>query len=337
APTVALAAVAVVTIDALLTLVATIGHAFLPVVIERNQYTGNMIGVATTFWLASIAAIVVVWVRKPHSVLDVWLIVVMCAWIFDVALVAVLNAGRFDLGFYVGRIYGLLAASFVLCVMLIETGGLYARAARSFELDRLERERRLNEGQAELIHLARVSEPGQMTSTLAHEGNPPPAGLSNSIHGSQGLIEKGDSAKASAALDLACEQADRAGDIIKRLRAFAKKTKTVRQVEDLAVLIEEVLELALLSPEGQRVTVSTRFDPRAAYAYIDKVQIQQVLLNLARNAAEAMAKTPSRELSVTTSAVGDGLVEIAVADTGPGLAPEVREKLFQPFVTTKSA
>jgi signal transduction histidine kinase len=336
ASTIALVIAGIVVIVAALTLLATKGHALLPAVMDRNNYTSAEILVATMTWMTSLAAVIVVWWRRPHSVLDLWLMVVMCAWIFDVALSAVLNHGRFDLGFYAGRIYGLAAASFVLCVMLVETGALYARAARAFEQDRLERERRLNEVQAELIHLARVSELGQMTSALAHEVNQPLAALASYLRASQRLIEQGDVIKASAALEFASEQAERAGQIIMRLRSFVKKSATARQVEDLSSVVEEVLELALISPEGKRTSASARLDPDAASAYIDKIQIQQVLLNLARNAVEAMARSARRELRITTARCDESLIAIAVADTGPGLASEVREKLFQPFVTTKA-
>lgn len=113
-------------------LLPTAGHELLPPIMRGNNYTPAMFGVVTAVWALSVAALAVLWLRKPHSVLDLWLMVVMCAWIFDIALAAVLNAGRFDLGFYAGRIYGLLAATFVLVVLLLETGLLYAQLARLF-------------------------------------------------------------------------------------------------------------------------------------------------------------------------------------------------------------
>jgi PAS domain S-box-containing protein len=119
-----------------LTLLATVGHDSLPAIMRGNNYTGVMIGVVSAVWALSLAALAVLWLRRPHSVLDVWLMVVMCAWLFDIALAAVLNGGRFDLGFYAGRIYGLAAASFVLVVLLIETGALYAELERSLEVER---------------------------------------------------------------------------------------------------------------------------------------------------------------------------------------------------------
>jgi PAS domain S-box-containing protein len=128
-----------------LTLLVTTGQALLPPIMDGSHYTPLMIGVVSTVWLLSLAALVALWMRRPHSVLDLWLMVVMCAWLFDVALSAVLNAGRFDLGFYAGRIYGLMAASFVLLVLLLETRALYARLARSLEAERSAAESRAQE------------------------------------------------------------------------------------------------------------------------------------------------------------------------------------------------
>jgi signal transduction histidine kinase len=335
-PAIAVAVAAVIGLVAGLTLVATAGHAWLPIVSVSDHHTAATNVAVTVISILCLIALTAVWRRRPHSVLDLWLMVLICAWQFDVALSVMLNAERFDFGFYAGRIYGLSAASFVLIVMLIETGALYARAARSFEIDRLERERELNEVQSELIHLARLNELGQMISALAHEVSQPLAALGNYLRATQRLIEQGDSIKACAAIDVATEQVHRADQIISNLRAFAKRGKTARQAERLAAVIEEVLELALLSPEGRRMAVTIRIDPQATYADIDKIQIQQVLLNMIRNAAEAMATCPRSELLITTSRAEEGLIEISILDTGPGLAGAVLEKLFQPFVTTKA-
>jgi CheY-like chemotaxis protein/signal transduction histidine kinase len=110
-----------------LAFLATAGHVLLPAIMQGNRYTAAMIAVISTVWLLSFMALAALWRQRPHTLLDLWLMVVMCAWVFDVGLSAVLNGGRFDLGFYAGRIYGLLAASFVLVVMLLETAQLYAR------------------------------------------------------------------------------------------------------------------------------------------------------------------------------------------------------------------
>ena len=110
---------------------AAAGEALLPAVMQGNRYTPAMIFVVSTVWLLTLAALVVLWRRKPYTVLHLWVMVVLCAWLFDVGLAAVFNAGRFDLGFYAGRIYGLAAASFVLLVLLIENAALHASLARS--------------------------------------------------------------------------------------------------------------------------------------------------------------------------------------------------------------
>jgi PAS domain S-box-containing protein len=149
--------VSVVVAVVALTAFATIGHAFLPGIMRDNNYTPVMIFVVSTVWMLSAVAVVALWVRRPHTVLDLWLLVVMCAWILDLALSAVLNAGRFDLGFYVGRIYGLLAATFVLLVLLIETVALYARLARLLATEQrdrrheMEKRRRIFEMSLDLI------------------------------------------------------------------------------------------------------------------------------------------------------------------------------------------
>jgi Membrane-associated sensor, integral membrane domain/GAF domain len=111
------------------TLLATAGQSALPEIMQGNRYTPAMVLVVSTVWILSVVALLVLWRKRPRTVLDVWLMVVMLAWIFDIALSAVLNAGRFDLGFYAGRIYGLAASSLVLLVLLIENGRLHRRLA----------------------------------------------------------------------------------------------------------------------------------------------------------------------------------------------------------------
>ena len=105
-------------------------HDLLPILLSEGRYTPTMIGVVTTVWLLSLAGVFVLWLRRPHSLIDVWLMVVLCAWLFDIALSAIVNVARFDLGFYAGRIYGLFAASFVLAVLLFDNVALQAQLSR---------------------------------------------------------------------------------------------------------------------------------------------------------------------------------------------------------------
>ena len=320
-------AVAVVAIVGLLTALAS--QAMLPAIMAGTAFTWTQVVAIWTVWTLSLVALVVLWLRKPQSVLDVWLMVVMCAWLLAVALSGMLNARRFDLGFYAGRVYGLMAASFVLLVLLLETAALYARLAR-------EREERLKQVQSELIHVSRVNEMGLMVWTLAHELNQPLGAIGNYINASLMLVERGDPAKLRTALQRAGEQTTRAGQIIQRLRSFVKKGETERRVEAVRETIEEAQMLALLDAQQRGVSVRVEVAPDVPAALIDKVQIQQVLLNLIRNAVEVMAESARREIAIVAVAAAADTIEVRVADTGPGLAPEARERLFQPFTTTKA-
>jgi diguanylate cyclase (GGDEF)-like protein len=118
------------------TLLTTMGHDVLPAIMQGNRDAPAKIIVATASWTSSLIALAVLWRRRPHSLLDLWLMVVMCAWIFDIALASVLNAGRFDVGWYAGRIYGLLATSFILMVLLYENSMLYAALIQAHASDR---------------------------------------------------------------------------------------------------------------------------------------------------------------------------------------------------------
>jgi C4-dicarboxylate-specific signal transduction histidine kinase len=198
---------------------------------------------------------------------------------------------------------------------------------------RLNRDRRVSELQAELVHLSRLTELGQMVSALAHEVNQPLTAMTNYLGVVRRLIAAGNQQGVQQAIQRIAEQADRARQIIQRLRDQVTKREAVRRVESLSETIEEASSLALLGV-SQGLKLEIRVDHDAAEAVIDKVQIQQVLLNLMRNAAEAMDGSARRELSVSTTRAGR-MVEISVSDTGHGLAESVRARLFEPFVTTK--
>jgi PAS domain S-box-containing protein len=124
---------AVISVIIALVWIVTNRHHWLPTLLSEGRYTSLMIGVVSVVWCLSLAALLVLWFRRPHSVIDVWLMVVQCAWLFDIALSAIVNVARFDLGFYVGRIYGLFAASFVLGVLLFDNVALLAQLSRLLE------------------------------------------------------------------------------------------------------------------------------------------------------------------------------------------------------------
>src|SRR5262245_36909599 len=204
--------------------------------------------------------------------------------------------------------------------------------------ERQQTEARLQELQSELVHISRLTAMGEMASALAHELNQPLTAIANYLKGSQRLLadEPGDRpAMLRDALDKAADQAMRAGQIIRRLRDFVARGEAERRVESAKKLAEEAGALALVGVKDQGVRVRFQFDPTVDLVLADKVQIQQVLLNLIRNAVDAMEGCPRRELVISTMAADDGMISITVADTGTGVAPEMASQLFQPFITTK--
>lgn len=206
--------------------------------------------------------------------------------------------------------------------------------------ERQQTEARLQELQAELVHVSRLTAMGEMASALAHELNQPLSAISNYMKGSRRLLENSKEEQASLvrdAMDKAAEQALRAGQIIRRLRDFVARGESERRVEDVRKLVEEASALALVGAKDKGVRVRFDFAPGLAFVLADKVQIQQVLLNLMRNAMEAMEGCDRRELVIATAALPDKMVEISVSDTGSGIAPEVSAHLFQPFVTSKAS
>jgi two-component system sensor kinase FixL len=199
-------------------------------------------------------------------------------------------------------------------------------------------ERRLEELQSEMARLSRLTAMGEMASTLAHEINQPLSAIANYLQGCGRLIkgvEHPDARKIQDALAETTNQTLRAGQIIRQLREFVARGETEKRPENVNKLIEETSALALVGAKEQGVKTIFHFDTRTGPVLVEKVQIQQVLLNLMRNAIEAMQGCPRKELVVETALLDHGMVEVRVADTGSGLAEEVVPRLFQPFVTTK--
>jgi two-component system, LuxR family, sensor kinase FixL len=200
-------------------------------------------------------------------------------------------------------------------------------------------ERRLQELQSELVQVSRLTAMGEMASTLAHELNQPLSAIANYMKGSRRLLQEETderSALLREALDKAAEQAMRAGQIIRRLREFVARGETEQKLESISKLVEEASALALVGAKEIGVRVRYKFDRRHDLVLADKVQIQQVLLNLIRNAIDAMMDTPRRELTVSVAPTDHQMIEISVADTGSGIPEEVASQLFQPFFTTKA-
>ncbi|MBI3512460.1 MAG: PAS domain S-box protein [Proteobacteria bacterium] len=198
-------------------------------------------------------------------------------------------------------------------------------------------ERRLHELQGELLHSSRLSTMGQMASALAHELNQPLTAVINYAQASRRLLGAGAGEdKLSPIIDKMVGQANRAGQIIRRLRDFLEKGETDRRLESINKVVEEATALALVGVKATGVKIRIEIAADLPRVMIDKIQIQQVVLNLVRNAVEAMEHAERRELAIITALNDDREIETAVIDSGPGLAPEVAAQLFQPFVSTKA-
>lgn len=204
--------------------------------------------------------------------------------------------------------------------------------------EREESAARLQEIQAELARLARLNELGEMASTLAHELNQPLSAIANYAQGSKRMLQNL-SEPASEALQEALgeigSQSLRAGQIIRHLREFVMRGATEESVEDIHRIVEEAGALALVGSREQGVRSVFDFAPGADMVLTDRVQIQQVLINLMRNAMEAMKDSERKELVVRTEPEGE-FVAVEVSDTGPGISAEVVAQLFKPFTTTKA-
>jgi two-component system, LuxR family, sensor kinase FixL len=204
--------------------------------------------------------------------------------------------------------------------------------------ERQEVEARLQELQSEIVHISRLTALGEMASALAHELNQPLSAIANYMKGSRRLLEgrtDDQSRMIREAMDKAADQSLRAGEIIRRLRDFVARGETERRIQSLNKLLEEASALALVGTRDRGVRVTYLFDPTLDLVLVDKVQIQQVVLNLVRNAIEAMENSERRELTIATERDRDGMAAVRISDTGTGISPDIAPQLFQPFITSK--
>ena len=200
---------------------------------------------------------------------------------------------------------------------------------------------RLQDLQSELAHVGRVSEMGTLASSLAHELNQPLTAVASYCESARDLLldppDDGTLAMVREALDEAAKQAVRAGQIVRRLRDFMSHGETERQPESLQRLINEANALALVGSREHGIDLKLSLDPDADSVFVDRIQVQQVLVNLIRNAIDAMLGSPRRTLSIGTRRREEDFVEVMVADTGTGIAESIAPQLFQPFVTSKQS
>jgi two-component system sensor kinase FixL len=179
---------------------------------------------------------------------------------------------------------------------------------------------------------------GTLATSIAHELNQPLTAIANYVETSRDLLVDPDAETLEIvreALQECADQSVRAGQIVRRLRDFISRGESERRVESLSRVVNEASALALVDSGARATEVELRLDPKADKVLIDRIQIQQVLLNLIRNAIEAMTDSRTQRLRISSRLHGEE-VQVTIEDSGPGLAPEVAVQLFQPFISTKS-
>lgn len=315
---------AAVSAAAFAVLMATQWQGALPSIMSGHGYTSLMVFVVGAVCALSAAAVVALWRRKPRTVLDAWLMAVMAAWVFDIALSAVLNAGRFDLGFYVGRIYGLVAATLVLVVLLFENGKLYRKLREESEaLDRA-RQAALDAERAK----------GAFLATMSHEIRTPMGGV-------LGMLELLSLTKLDAEqrtmLGVVRESGHSLMRIIDDILNFSKLEAGKLDLRPEPILIADAVERARNTysgtASGKGIALTSSTDPQLDLPLmVDPTRLGQILNNLVSN---ALKFTVAGEVSIRAQRVARlgsiDIVRITVNDSGVGIGPDEAAGLFQPF------
>ncbi len=308
------------------TFLVTAGDALMPrISLDPVHFSTLWLYVAGCLALWSVLTLIVLWIRW-RSVLDLWLMVVMCAYAIEIYLVAFPGLARFSGGWYVGRVFGFVSGSLVLFVLLYEITTLYARLLRAVFAQRREREARLMTGDA-------------VSASIAHEIKQPLSGMITNADAGLRWLDRTtpDLDEAKAAFKQIIHAGHRAAAVIDGIRAIFRKDARNRTSLDINELIGDALALAGDELQKHRVSVQAEPDNQLPRVKGDRVQVQQVLLNLITNAIDSMAaKEGARVLRVRSEIHDGGSVIVSVADTGTGIGPQELERIFNPLFTTKS-
>ncbi len=307
------------------TLLVTAGNDLLPrQSLDPVHFSNVWLYFAGCLALLIVVALIVLWIRR-RSVLDLWLMVVMCAYLIEIYLISFPVPVRYSIGWYAGRVFGLVSSSLVLFVLLYEISMLYAQLLRAVLAQRREREARLLTGDA-------------VTATIAHEVRQPLSAMITNADAGLRWLDRSvpDLDEAKAALKEIAADGRRAGAVIGSIRAIFKRDTPNRVPLDVNELIEEALALARSDLQGHRIRVEAEPNTQLPQVLGDRIQLQQVLVNLITNAIESMAKDEPRFLRVTSEVHENGSVKVSVGDTGTGIGSQDVERIFNPLFTTKS-
>ena len=313
----------------LLIALSTAGKEALPAIMTGNRYTPAMALVVGGTWLLSLMAIGTLWYRKPHSVLDLWLMVGAWAWVFDIALSAVLNAGRFDLGFYAGRIYGLVATGTVLVTLLVQDAKLGQQLRnRTIELQR---------AKDEALRAERAK--GMFLATMSHEIRTP----MNGVMGLLELLSMGRLDGEQRTMVEIVRQSSRSllriiDDILDFSKIEAGKLTLLPEPTSMRELVERVRNIYSGNASAKGLLLEAAVDAEVGGCYrVDGLRLQQILNNLVSNAIKF---TQSGRVSIRVERVArrakSDVLRFTVEDTGIGIAADDLARLFEPYVQATS-
>ncbi|SIN94531.1 His Kinase A (phospho-acceptor) domain-containing protein [Bradyrhizobium erythrophlei] len=305
------------------TFLVTAGDALLPrISLDPVRFSTLWLYYAGCLDLLSVLALIVLWIRR-RSVLDLWLMVVMCAYVIEITLIAFPVPARFSFGWYAGRIFGFLSGSLLLFVLLYEITTLYAGVLRAVLAQGREREARLMTGDA-------------VSASIAHEIKQPLTGMITNADAGLRWLERSMPDEAKAAFEQIVADGHRAAAVIESIRAIFKKDSRNRTSLDINQLIGEALALTRGDLQRHRIQVQAELNAQVPQVRGDRIQMQQVLLNLITNAIDSMAaKDGPRVLCVRSEVHDGGTIIVSVADTGTGIGSQDLERLFNPLFTTK--
>jgi signal transduction histidine kinase/CheY-like chemotaxis protein len=316
-------------------LTAIHGVGYLPIISVNGQY-GRMLtsGVSPIMICASAAALAAIWLNRRGSTLDVWLMVVMSAWLCDVALSAVVSITRFDLGWYMGRIYALAAGAFLLGVLLLDLSRLYGRLADAVDAARAQN-LALIRSREELTRAQRMEAVGQLTGGIAHDFN----NILTAVIGCLEMIARrpDDPERVGRLARNAATAADRGAQLVRQLLTFSRRQNLKPQPLSPNDLL---LETATLAREalGEGVALALDLAEDIDRVCVDAGELQAAILNLVSNARDAMpggGVVTLRTRNVPGATSGDDVVLVSVADTGHGMDAGTLARVFEPFFTTK--
>jgi signal transduction histidine kinase len=303
----------------------TAGNDLLPrESLDPVRFSTVWLYVAGCLALLIVVALIVLWMRR-HSVLDLWLMVVMCAYLIEIYLISFPVPVRYSMGWYAGRVFGLVSGSLVLFVLLFEITMLYAQLLRAVLAQRREREARLMTGDA-------------IAATIAHEIRQPLSAMITNASAGLRLLDRSlpDLDEATAALKEIVADGHRAGAVIESIRAIFKMDARSRTSLDINDIIREALVLVSGNLKKHRILVQTETNAQPPQVTGDRIQLRQVLVNLMANAIDSMAGEDGPRVLCVKSELQDGSIMVSVADTGAGIGPQDVGRIFNPLFTTKS-